>query len=133
MSFFQKASLFVAGLTAIVIGAVILVAPHTFYASYDIALGNDVSLLSDMRAQAANLAVLGAIMFAGIVRPAWSRLSVAVALTVFFAFPLGRFVGIATDGLPSAAILTALGIEVAIAALCLVAFRPGRQTAALAG
>lgn len=132
MSFFQKACLFVAGLTAIGIGAIILVVPHAFYASYDIALGNDVSLLSDVRAQAANLAVLGAIMFAGIVRPAWSRLSVAAALTVFLAFPLGRFVGIATDGLPSAAILTAFGIEIAIAVLCLVAFRPGRANTALA-
>ena len=133
MTSFQKATLAIAGLTAIAIGAFILVAPIAFYASFDLPLGSSPDLLSDVRAQAANLAALGVVMLAGIVRPEWSRVSVVVAFVVFLAFPLGRFVAIAADGLPSQSMLAALGFELAIAALCLVAFRPGRARNALAG
>ena len=120
---FEQIALGVSGVTAVGIGGFILAAPHTFYASYGIWLGTDVNLLSELRAPAAGLAVLGALMLAGIARHAWSRVAIVAALTVFLAFPAGRLVGLAVDGMPSGSILSALAIELAIAFLCLVAFR----------
>ena len=123
LTFLQKTALGVSGVTSLGIGAFILVAPHDFYASYAIALGPDASLLSELRAPGAGLAAFGAVMLAGIVRPALRQAAIVAALTVFLAFPAGRLVGLAADGMPSSGILAALGLELAIAALCLLAFR----------
>lgn len=125
MTSLQKIALGIAGITALVIGAFILIAPHAFYASYGIALEANPSLLSELRAPGAGLAVLGAVMLAGIVRPGLRQAAVVAALTVYLAFPAGRVLGLAIDGVPSSGILGALVFELVIAALCLFAFRPG--------
>lgn len=126
LNIFQKSTLGIAGVTALGIGLAILAAPHAFYASYGITLGADVNLLSELRAPAAGLAVLGALMLMGIWREAWRETSIVAAFTVFFAFPVGRVVGIIVDGIPAGNVIGALGFELAIAALCLAAF--GRRT-----
>lgn len=119
----EKIALGVSGVTALGIGAFILAAPRAFYASYGISLGDNVNLLSELRALAAGLAVFGAIMLAGIVRSTLGQVSIVAALTVFFAFPAGRLVGLIVDGMPSGGILSALIVELLIAGLCLAAFR----------
>lgn len=123
MTLIQKIALGVAGMTSIGIGAFIMTAPLAFYASYGIALGQDPSLLSELRAPGAGLAAFGVVILAGIIRPALRYTSVVAALTVFLAFPAGRVLGLLADGIPSGGILGALGLELAIAALCLFAFR----------
>ncbi|PFG63109.1 uncharacterized protein DUF4345 [Thioclava sp. ES.031] len=125
MTRFQKLALAISGVTAISIGALILTTPQSFYASYGIALGPDPSLLSELRAPGAGLAGFGVVMLLGILRPAMSQAAVVAALTVFLAFPVGRILGIVADGMPSNGILVALVLELAIAALCVLAFRPG--------
>ena len=125
MTFLQKIALGIAGITSLGIGGFILGAPHAFYASYGIVLGPDPSVLSELRAPGAGLAAFGAVMLAGLVKPALRQAAVVAALTVFLAFPAGRVLGIVTDGMPSGGILGALALELAIAALCLVAFRRG--------
>ncbi|WP_272003178.1 DUF4345 domain-containing protein [Roseovarius sp. ZX-A-9] len=119
----EKIALGISGVTAVGIGGFILAAPQTFYASYGITLGNDASLLSELRAPAAGLAALGLLMLAGILRQAWAGTSFVAALIVFLAFPAGRLVGIVADGIPSSGILGALILELMIAALCLTAVR----------
>lgn len=117
----------VAGFTACAIGGAILAAPQAFYASYGITVGSDPSLLSELRAPGAGLAAFGAVMLAGIFHAALRQAAVVAALTVFIAFPAGRLIGLFADGMPAPGILAALGLELAIAALCLVAFRFGRR------
>ncbi len=126
LSIFQKSTLGIAGVTALGIGLAILAVPHTFYASYGITLGADVNLLSELRAPAAALATLGAVMLMGIWREAWRETSVVAAFTVFFAFPAGRIIGVIVDGVPADSVIGALVLELAIGALCLAAF--GRRT-----
>lgn len=123
LSRFEKFVLGLAGTTAAAISGVILAAPHTFYASYGIYLGDDPSLLSELRAPAAGLLTLGLLMFAGIFRQNWVSVSIVAALTVFIGFPAGRLIGLAVDGMPSNGIIVALIIELIIAGLCLMAFR----------
>jgi hypothetical protein len=120
---FEKIALGLSGLTALTIGAFILFAPHAFYASYGITLGDDSSLLSELRAPGAGLAGFGLLMLLGIWRHAVLPVGMAVALTVFIAFPAGRLVGLAVDGMPSGNVIGALVAELIIAALCLAAFR----------
>lgn len=90
----QKIALGVAGITLLVIGALMLACAHAFYASYGINLAPDPSLLSELRAPGAGLAAFGAVMLAGIVRPALRQTAVIAALTVLLAFPVGRIVGL---------------------------------------
>ena len=123
LSRFQTFSLAVAGITATAIGTAIVAAPQAFLASYGIALGPDPSLLSELRAPGAGLAAFGVLMLAGIIRSALSQMSIIVATIVFVAFPTGRLVGLLVDGLPSGGILAALIFELAVAGLCLTAFR----------
>lgn len=125
----EKIALGVSGLTAVGIGVFILAAPHAFFASYGITLGDDASLLSELRAPAAGLAVLGLLMLMGIWRTAMAPVSRAAAMTVFLAFPAGRLVGLVVDGLPSGPIIGALVFELSIAALCFVAFRRSAEPA----
>lgn len=127
----QKIALGIAGFSALGIGAAITLAPHGFYASYGITLGSDPSLLSELRAPGAGLAALGAIMLAGIVWRSVSPVAFVAALVVFLAFPAGRLVSLLVDGMPSAGIMAAFVFELAVAALCLFAFRPGRGRAGL--
>ena len=120
----QKVSLGVAGITAVGVGASILVVPVPFYESYGIALPGDPSLLSELRAPGASLAALGLLITLGIFRAALRAVAVAAALTIYIAFPMGRIVGLLLDGMPSGGILGALLIEAAIGTLCVVAFLP---------
>ena len=128
---FQKIALGVAGVTSLSIGAFVLTSPHAFYASYDIALGADAGLLSELRAFGAGLGALGAVMLAGLFRPAFGQAAIVAAFTVFLAFPAGRLVGLLIDGMPSSGIVAALLFEIAVAAFCLFAFLPKSQRAAL--
>jgi len=123
---FQKITLGICGVTALAIGTFITLAPHAFYASYGITLGHDPNLLNELRAPGAGLAVFGALMLAGIVRAVMAPISLAVALTVYLAFPVGRIVGIVMDGMPSGSVIGALAFETIIAGLLLAAFKPTR-------
>jgi hypothetical protein len=127
LTFLQKSALGLSGVTAFGIGAFILAAPHAFYASYGIELGYDPSLLSELRAPGAGLAALGAVMLTGLLRSAMVQPAIVAAFTVYLAFPAGRIVGIAFDGMPSDNIVGALLLELAIAALCAFAFRPSAE------
>ena len=120
---FQKITLGIGGVTALAIGTMITLAPHAFYASYGITLGQDPNLLNELRAPGAGLAVFGALMLAGVVRAAMAPIALAVALTVYVAFPVGRIVGIAMDGMPSSSVIGALVFEIIIAGLLLAAFK----------
>ena len=132
LTIFEKIVLCIAGLTAMAVGGFILAAPHTFYGSYDITLGDNPSLLSELRAPAAGLTAFGGLMLVGIWRKEMSQIAIVAALTVFLAFPAGRLIGLAVDGMPSSGIIGALAVEVAIAALGLVAFRgPVLRTSSL--
>ena len=123
MKFIEKFTLGVAGLSAVGIGGMITFAPHAFYAGYGIVLGEDPSLLSELRAPGAGLSALGLLMLLGLWRSSLGPSAISAALVVFLAFPAGRLVGLAADGMPSTGILGALSFEVVVAALCLFAFR----------
>ncbi len=122
MSKFQKIILGFAGFIAFAIGSFITLAPFAFYASYGITLDSDPNLLNELRGPGANLAALGAVVMAGLFVQSLAKTSIAIALVIFLAFPVGRVIGIIADGMPSESVLAALAIEVVVAALLLVAF-----------
>lgn len=119
----QRTIIGVAGLIAAGIGIAITVAPNAFYGGYGISIAADPNLLSELRAPGANLATLGMIMIVGAIRSNWFNLSRILAISVFFAFAVGRLVSWGIDGTPNASIIIALAIEVAIGSLVLLTTR----------
>ncbi|MDJ0833584.1 MAG: DUF4345 domain-containing protein [Gammaproteobacteria bacterium] len=132
MTKFQKIVLGLAGFTAFAIGSFITLAPYAFYASYGIALDSDPNLLSELRGPGANLAALGAVVMAGLFVRSLTNISIAIALVIFLAFPVGRIIGIVADGMPSESVLAALAIEVIVGMLLLVAFGKRSEPSTLA-
>ena len=124
----QKAILSVAGFTALLIGVFITIDPIGFYSSYGIVLEGNADMLSELRAPGMNLAVLGAVMLAGIAKPSLRPLAIAASVVVFTSFAADRVLGILVDGLPSEKVLAALLIELVIAALCCEAFMGKRHS-----
>ncbi len=127
---FQKIALAIAGFTATLIGAFITFAPQAFYHGYGIEIASDPNMLSELRAPGAGLFALGMLMLSGLTRASMLPIALAAGLTVYLGFPAGRIVSLIVDGVPSASVIGALGIEVVIAALLIAAFglRPSRIT-----
>ncbi|WP_170402155.1 DUF4345 domain-containing protein [Ruegeria arenilitoris] len=107
------------GLTAFAIGLAITLDPQSFYANYGIVLSPQPNLMSELRAPATNLAVLGLIILCGACYQKLVQTSALLGVTVFSAFALGRTISFVLDGLPSDSILAAFAIEVFLALLCL--------------
>jgi len=125
---FTRLALGAAGLLALGIGAAICLIPDAFYASYGIVLPASADFYSEVRAPGANLAILGGLIFTGALKSDSTRFSAALGTSVFLAYATGRMVSIVLDGMPSEAILLALGIELAFGGLCAQAlWRAGRK------
>lgn len=109
-----------AALLLLAIGGTILLVPHTFYASDGIVLGNDPSLLSEIRAPGGLLASNGLLILLGAFRARLRSLSITLTVLVYGAFGLSRLVGFALDGMPSSNFVMATGVELTVAAIGLV-------------
>ncbi len=114
----QKIILFISGSTAIGIGAAILAVPIAFHASNGIALGDNTSLLSEIRAPGGALLTMGLIMLAGLLRPRLAGYSLGVGAAVFLSYGLSRWFAIALDGWPEPGLVAAAVIELVIGASC---------------
>jgi len=115
----QKIILSVSGLTAVGIGTAILIIPVPFYAANGIELGSDASLLNEIRAPGGALLTMGLLIFAGLVRAGFARVSMLIGAAIFLSYGLSRGVSIALDGWPDIALVEAAAIEIAIGTFCL--------------
>lgn len=94
--------------------------PHFFYAANGIALGEDPSLLSEVRASGGLLAGSGLLILLGAVRVSLRGLATTLVVLVYGSFGLSRLLGLTLDGLPSSGVIGAIAIELIVAAIGLV-------------
>ena len=114
----QKIILLISGATAVGIGAAILAVPIAFHATNGIALGDNTSLLSEIRAPGGALLTMGLFMLAGLLRQRLAGFSLAVGAAVFLSYGLSRCIAIAVDGWPEQGLVAAAvvaGIRTGIA------------------
>ena len=76
----------IAGLMLLTIGVEVLLTPQTFYANDGVLLGNNPSLLSEIRASGGLLAGGALVMFAGIVRPSVRSLAMTLSVLIYGSF-----------------------------------------------
>lgn len=112
-----KASLSVSGLVLMGVGGVLLVTPSVMHASNGVELGNDPSLLSEVRAPGGALLVLGFLVIAGVFEPRWRYAATLVAGAVYGAYGLSRLFSMAIDGMPAPGLVVAAGLEITIGAV----------------
>ncbi|MEM9572000.1 MAG: DUF4345 domain-containing protein [Pseudomonadota bacterium] len=111
------------------VGASILFVPHAFYASNQIELGVQPNLMSEIRAPGGLFLASGLVIVAGAFRSRLQQFALAICAISFGMTGLSRLVSLFFDGLPTASILIALGIELVVAAIALarLATRPGTE------
>ncbi|MDJ0751570.1 MAG: DUF4345 domain-containing protein [Woeseiaceae bacterium] len=107
--------LVIAGLLLLVIGGALMFAPHSFHGSNGIVLGNDPSLLSEIRAPGGLLASSGMIILIGAIRRQLRSPAVQLTALVYGSFGLARLVSMALDGMPSSSIVAATALELIVA------------------
>jgi hypothetical protein len=124
----------VSGLLLLAIGGTILFVPHTFYASDGIVLGNNPSMLSEIRAPGGLLAASALVILAGVFRSTLRSLAFILTVLVYGSFGLSRLVGWYLDGMPSNSLVIATVIELVMAGIGLVmlrgiigGYRPGQS------
>ena len=118
-----RLTLVLSGLIATGVGLGILAIPQTFHASSGIALGDDVNLLNEMRAAGGPVLVGGLFALFGAIRLDMAYPALVLSATVYLAYGLARFASVIVDGVPNAAMLQIMGLELAVAAICMVVLR----------
>ena len=122
--------LFLSGLLLLAIGSAILLAPHAFHASNGIVLGDDPSLLSEVRAPGGLLAASAVLILLGTFRRSSRSLAMILTVLVYGSFGLGRLLGLALDGIPSSGLVASTAIELIVAAIGLVILSRSGATSA---
>ena len=98
------------------IGGAVLITPHAFYANDGVILGNNPSLLSEIRASGGLLAGGALVIFAGIFRPMLRSLAMTLSVLIYGSFGLSRLLSLTLDGMPYNNLLVATAIELTAAA-----------------
>ncbi|MBK7150553.1 MAG: DUF4345 domain-containing protein [Sandaracinaceae bacterium] len=110
------ATLALAGIIGIAVGAAALFAPDVFFASNGIQLGANASLRSELRsAGGANLG-MGVLMLAGAFARPLRLLSALLVATFYLAYGTSRVFAWVVDGPPHEGLIAAAIIELAIGA-----------------
>ena len=126
-SYKVKLTLLVSGLVAVGIAGTILLAPEVFYAGYGIQVGGNATLVNELKAPAGVLLAAGLLMFAGVFRTEYIRVSLTTAAVVYLSYGLARLLSMAMDGMPNSGLVSAAGIELGIGAACLLALLRARE------
>lgn len=127
-----RATLFLSGAIAATIGAALLIDPVAFHASNGSQLHDNPNLLSEVRAPAGALLLVGAFGLTAAFRSRWAHSAARTLSAVYLSYALARLVSMLIDGLPGPGLLAATGIELAFGCACLWALRRDQRTS-LAG
>jgi hypothetical protein len=127
---FTPIFLFLSGLLLLGIGSGILLVPQAFHAGNGIVLGDDPSLLSEVRAPGGLLVASAFLILIGALHLPLRSLAIVLTVLVYGSFGLARLLSLALDGMPSGGLVGATAIELIVAALGLVIlYRSGASSA----
>jgi hypothetical protein len=120
---FQTVVLCLSGVVAIAIGSLVLLSPADFYATNHITIGDDVNLLSEIRAPAGALFSFGILILLGAFISQLTFTSTLLSAVLFLSYGISRAIGILVDGVPTASLVQGGIVEVVIGLVCLLCLR----------
>jgi hypothetical protein len=110
-----------AGFSFIAVGSAILFAPHPFYASTDVDLVENPTLLSDIHGLGALILSSGILIALGAFVHRLAFMSALVGAVVYLSYVAARLLSLAVDGRPGPSVLGALAAELVLGLGCLFA------------
>lgn len=116
-----KTILLISGFIASAIGTTILFSPGSFYATYGIALGDNVSLLNEIRASGGALLASGLLIMSGAFVDKMAFTAAVVSTLLYLSYGLSRVMSIAIDGAPVEGLIQAAVLEIVIGLACIYA------------
>lgn len=116
----QKALLLVSGALLILVGTFILASPVDFYASNNIELGPNVSLLNELKAPAGLFLTAGVFMIGAIFVRSQTDTALWLAALIYLSYAVSRSASMAFDGIPAAGLVQAAALEGIVGLGCLV-------------
>lgn len=120
MNIARRILLTISGILLFVIGFMILFFPHSFYASNGVTLGNQASLLSEIRAPGGLLIGCAVIILLGVIRQNIMRPALIFAALVYGTFGVARLFSFVIDGMPASSLVAATFLEIIIGMLSLL-------------
>lgn len=115
---FSKLVLTLSGLVAIAVGLGVLFAPRAFHATAGLTISDDPLLLNEIRAPGGMVLICGLIFLAGAARARLATPALAASTALYLSFGASRAVSVALDGVPNAAFLQIMTLELIIGAVC---------------
>jgi len=119
--------LVVAGIIGIGVGGAQLCIPVTFESSAGIDLGDNSSLLSEIRAAGGTLLVAGVLILSGAFLPKLTSVSVVLSTLFYLSYGLSRLFSGLMDGIPSESLVIATVVEMVVGVLSLLAWYQFRK------
>lgn len=116
---FVKVLLIISGIIGIGIGYALLFSPVAFESSAGINLGEDINLLSEVRAPSGLLLVSGIIIILGAFFSKWTYTAILLSSLIYLSYGVSRVVSIIFDGLPNETLLIALIVELLVGLISL--------------
>lgn len=101
----------------IVVGTGLLFQPHDFSAANGIILGDNPSLLSEVRAPGALLMISAIFMLLSVGRTQYLQSALALTTAIYGSYGLARLFSLMIDGPPSQTLFQAMIMELVIASL----------------
>ncbi|HYG40857.1 MAG TPA: DUF4345 domain-containing protein [Cytophagales bacterium] len=115
-----QAFLIISGIIATGIGGALLIAPVAFEASAGIDLGENINLLSEVRAPGGTLSVAGILITTGAFISGITHFSILLSCLFYLSYGLSRVLGMMIDGIPNESLVMATVAEILIGLLSLL-------------
>ena len=116
-----KTILLISGVIAAGIGAAILFMPVAFHATTGIELGDNISLLNEMRAPGGALLAIGLLIMLGAFMQKLTFTAAVVASLLYLSYGASRILSMVVDGMPASELVLVAGLEIAIGLACVFA------------
>ncbi|MEQ9366686.1 MAG: DUF4345 domain-containing protein [Leptospirales bacterium] len=116
-----KIILSVSGLVAIGVGLGILFFPVAFYATNEIALAGQISLLSEVRGSGGAILGVGLLVFAGAFIARLRFSAVLISTVLYLSYGASRILSAILDGVPAEGLVFVTALEIVFGGLCLFA------------
>ncbi|MFK7995269.1 MAG: DUF4345 domain-containing protein [Granulosicoccus sp.] len=125
----QAVVLFVSGTLLALVGAAIITSPAAFFGSNSIELGQNISLLNELKAPAGLLLAAGIIMIIAVFREKHYNFALGLSALIYLSYAAGRTMSMVVDGAPASGLVLAAVLEAAIGLACLLVIQSRRAPA----
>lgn len=122
-----KILLMVSGVIGGAVGGALLVSPVAFEASAGIKLGDNISLLSEIRSSGGAILSTGFIVLWGAFVPKLRYVALLLSTSFYLSYGLSRVFSMVVDGLPNESLVVVTAFEIIIGTISFILFQKQKK------